>query len=326
MLETNVHYPTDMNLLWDAGRKCIDVVSKLSKRYGLTGWRKHKRWCRELKRRYRSASKAAGSGGKNKQARMASAVGAYLDFARDLADKLSQSTSRMTGCRDTRALALLLELGDYRQMLDKHIDLVERRLLKGEVIPHEEKVFSIFEPHSEWISKGKPGKQAEIGHKILVASDQYHFILHHSVVLGSSDYGLVVGLTESLRANYPEISSLSFDKEFYSKKNKQQVQKLIPDALLVMPKKGKLSQAEAEEQGTKAYKKTKRKHSAVESNIHQLECNGLNRCPDKGLEAFKRYTALGVLSYNLHRLGSLLLEAERKKLKKQKKQKARKAA
>jgi IS5 family transposase len=313
VLETNVHYPTDTNLLLDAGRKCVDVMGKLSNRHGITGWRKHKSWQRGLKNLYRVAVKSARSGAKNKQERMSAAVGAYLGFARALDAKITGSEAEMTGLQGLGALVLMLSLDYYREMLRKHIDLVERRLLKGEVIPHEEKLFSIFEPHSEWISKGKVGIQAEIGHKILVATDQYHFILHHQVIENTSDYGLAVQLTKKLLEKYPDIASLSFDKGFFSKENKEKVRELIPEALLVMPKRGKLSQAEKEEEGTKAYKKAKRKHSAVESNINQLESNGLNRCPDKGMGGFKRYAALGVLSYNLHRLGKLLLEAERKK-------------
>ena len=102
-----------------------------------------------------------------------------------------------------------------------------------------------------------------------------------------------------------------------SQTNKEILQCLIPK--VVLPKKGKLNEEEKQEESDKEFKRLKRKHSAVESNINQLECNGLNRCPDKGLQGFKRYTALGVLSYNLHRLGNLLLEAERKKEKKIKK-------
>jgi hypothetical protein len=51
-------------------------------------------------------------------------------------------------------------------MLSKHIDLLERRLLKGEKMPHSEKVFSLFEPHTKWLSKGKAGVICELGRNI----------------------------------------------------------------------------------------------------------------------------------------------------------------
>ena len=64
----------------------------------------------------------------------------------------------------------------------RQIDQIERRVLKGEVIPHEEKVSSIFEEHSEWISKGKAGVPVELGVRVCVLEDQYQFILHHRIM------------------------------------------------------------------------------------------------------------------------------------------------
>ena len=63
VLETDVHFPTDLNLLWDAGRKCVDLIVKYRDRlgYALPGWRKAKAWRRQLKRCERSASQAEGN-------------------------------------------------------------------------------------------------------------------------------------------------------------------------------------------------------------------------------------------------------------------------
>ena len=59
------------------------------------------------------------------------------------------------------------------------------------------------------------------------------------------------------------------------------------------------------------YKKERRQHSAVESAINGLEQYGLDRCPDHGIEGFRRYVALSVLSRNLQRIGAILTEKER---------------
>ena len=172
----------------------------------------------------------------------------------------------------------------------------------------EEKVFSIFEPHTEWISKGKQNKKVELGHKVLIATDQYHFILHHQVIEGKADAELTIPLADKLLSKYSNIESLSLDKGFYSKENKEVLSLAIPR--VVMPKKGKLNVAEKEEESQKQFKTLRNHHSAVESNINQLEHNGLDRCPDKGLRNYKRYVSLGILSYNLHRLGKILLAAQ----------------
>ena len=320
VLETNVHYPTDTNLLWDSGRKCLDVMQYLSEDGGLDGWRKHRRWRKDMKNAYREVTRASHGGGKNKETRIKGAVMAYLAVARALDKKITWSLENYA-TTEIKIIAAMISLDYYQEMLRKHIDLVDRRLLKGEGIPHEEKVFSIFEPHSEWLAKGKAGKPVEIGHKVLIATDQYQFILHHQVIESQSDYHLAVPLAKQLVEKYKKIESLSFDKGFYSKDNKAAIADMINQ--VIMPKKGRLSEADKEEESSKTFKLLKRKHSAVESNINQLESNGLNRCPDKGITGYKRYTAFGVLSYNLHHLGVHLLEAQRNKARKDA---ARKAA
>ena len=88
-----------------------------------------------------------------------------------------------------------------------------------------------------------------------------------------------------------------------------------------MPKKGKKNAEESERENDKQWKQLKNRHSAVESDINCLEHHGLDRCPDKGLHGFKRYAGLGVLAYNLHRIGSGLQKMEEQRKKRKAKQK-----
>jgi hypothetical protein len=305
-----VHFPTDLNLLWDSCRKAIDVMVWCAKHYDLQGWRKHKTWRSSLKSTLRSTSKACASSSKNKEAAIKTQVTEYLGLARGLEEKVADSCQQLyiSARFDIKLFAILEGLSYYQEMIKKHINLIDRRLLKGQTIPSAEKVFSIFEPHTEWISKGKQNKKVELGHKILLATDQHHFILHHQVVEGKADVELTVPLTDALLTRYNNIQSLSLDKGFYSKENKELLSLVTPN--LVMPKKGKLNAQEKEEESQKKFKKLRNQHSAVESNINQLEHNGLDRCPDKGLKNYKRYVSLGILSYNLHRLGKILQAAQ----------------
>ena len=310
VLETNVHFPTDLNLLWDSCRKGMDLMKYCVGHYGLKGWRKYKFWRSSLKSSLRSTGKACASTSKNKDQAIRSQVTEYLRLAREIDEKIAESSHELyhSPLFDIKLFALLKELSYYQEMIKKHIDLIERRLLKGETIPSAEKLFSIFEHHTEWISKGKQNKKVELGHKILIATDQYHFILHHQVIEGKADVELTIPLADTLLSRYSNIESLSLDKGFYSKENKELLSLAIPH--LVMPKKGKLNIQEKEEESQKKFKKLRNHHSAVESNINQLEHNGLDKCPDKGLKNYKRYVSLGILSYNLHRLGKILLAAQ----------------
>ncbi len=80
--------------------------------------------------------------------------------------------------------------------------------------------------------------------------------------------------------------------------------------LTLLPRKGKCNQAEAARESNPEFIRLRRRHSAVESAINALEAHGLDRCPDHGIDGFKRYVALAVLGRNLHRLGAILLERD----------------
>lgn len=67
------------------------------------------------------------------------------------------------------------------------------------------------------------------------------------------------------------------------------------------------------------FRKARRKHSAVESAIHALEVHGLDQCPDHGIDGFKRYVALAIVSRNIQRIGAILQKREQRKIEKQKK-------
>ena len=82
---------------------------------------------------------------------------------------------------------------------------------------------------------------------------------------------------------------------------------------LIMPKKGRRNKAEREREEQKDFRVLRCSHAAIESDINALEHHGLDRCPDRGIDGFKRYVGLGVLSFNLHRLGNALLASERKR-------------
>ncbi len=73
-------------------------------------------------------------------------------------------------------------------------------------------------------------------------------------------------------------------------------------------KKGKRNITETEEEKSPKFKKLRNKHSAIESNINELEHSGLNRCQDKGYHSFKRYIGIGIVAHNLQRIGKKLLK------------------
>jgi len=309
VLETDVHYPTDCNVLLDAVRKSIETCAELCAAEGLSEWRQSAYNLRQLKRAYRRVQQLKRSSAKDpdqRAARQAEIEQAHRDY-------LALAEQLLARARDTRArlftihrlpAALLAALDGYLAHGERQCDQIRRRVLEGERIPHAEKVFSIFEPHTEWISKGKAGVPVELGLRVAVVEDQHRFIVHHAVMERLTDAQIAVPLLEETCARFPETTSASMDKGFHSPANQRALAALVP--FPVLPKKGKCSAAEAAREGDPEFIRLRRRHSAVESAINALEVHGLDRCRDHGITGFKRYVALAVVARNIQRLGAIL--------------------
>jgi hypothetical protein len=311
VVESNVHFPTDYNLLWDSARKCIDMVSKLQEHYTLEGWRKISNWRSDLKNKMRALGRASGSGGKGKQEKIKESAQKYLIKAKALQAKLEKEKVKFPQT-DIADAVIIMELEEFMTLLDKHIDLLERRVIKGEKIAHEEKMFSIFEQYTEWVTKGKMRPNVELGKKLVVTTDQYNLIVDYQIMEHESDSEIVPDLSKRIFAKY-NIANWSFDKGFWSKENKEILSENV--SFLILPKKGKCNKLEYEQEHHPRFIKMRNKHSAVESNINELEHRGLDRCPDKGYPHFKRYVSLSVCAYNLKKIGDYLIEQERLSIK-----------
>jgi hypothetical protein len=317
VFKTDVHFPTDINLLYDAIRTLIHLCAKWNAKHVLPGWRQHQSNRRQFKRRYRKLQKLNPSTSKNEAKKVPKKLEikqAYQDYI-DLAGFYLERTQASIGVlkNDYKIPELLLaDLHTFSQHAERQIDQIRRRAIQGETIPHAEKVFSLFQPHTEWISKGKAGIPVELGLRVCIMEDSHGFILHSLVCQKTTDDKVAVPIVEATKAQFPSFNACSFDKGFHSPENQKELKTLIDQ--VVLPKKGKLSKADQEREYAPAFRHAKKQHSAVESAINALEVHGLDKCPDHGIDAFERYVALAVLSRNIQKLGAIKRDKQRQRL------------
>lgn len=307
VVETDVHYPTDINLLWDALRKLIVWSGRVSRRYGLSGWGPYRDHLRQVKRLFRRVQQLKPSTAKeaSKQAQreeeIRQAYEQYLDRSRELVARVEDTLAQLP------VEAVIPERDEMIRFVahaHRQIEQIDRRVLQGQTIPHGEKVFSLFEEHTEWLSKGKAGVPVELGLNVCILEDQYGFLLHHRVMVGESDEAVAIPMVEATQARFPQLQQCSFDGHFYSPDNRRQLQALLDRVIL--PSQGRPSPEEAAWEASEEFGAARRQHAAVESAIHALEEHGLDRCPDQGLDGFHRYVALAVVARNLQQLGARL--------------------
>ena len=317
VLETDVHYPTDINLLFDAMWKVITLVAGVCDKLGLSAWRQSAYNLRKLKRLYRKAQNLKRSKAKKKEKveekekMIVKAHREYTDSAEAYLEK-AQGTLEFLLATNRLNVITYDTIKYYIRHAVRQIDQIRRRVLEGEKIPHTEKVFSIFEEHTEWIAKGKAGVPQELGLKVCVVEDQFGFFLNHQVMRKTTDDKVVVPFMRETKERFPDLISCSFDKGFYSPTNRSQLAQMLD--LVVLPKKGRRSEEEKAFESSDEFVRQRRKHSAVESGINALENHGLDRCLDHGLRGFERYVALAVVSRNIQILGTILWKRKLRRL------------
>jgi len=211
----------------------------------LPGWRKAADWRGKLKGQMRQVSKVCQGGGAKKEERVEAAGRDYLKASYAFEAKVFES---LMALREQALSAWELSqesaLDYFHSEVVRHIDLVERRLLRGETIPHAEKVFSLFEPHTEWIAKGKLRPAVELGHRLLVATDQHGLMVDYQVLEGTSEVDALVPLADRLLGRFgaDQVASLSTDQGFSRAEDRELLALYIPQ--VVVPKRGKLGAAD----------------------------------------------------------------------------------
>ena len=303
--ETDVHHPTDFNLLRDSIRCLLRETARACGEFGVSGWRQWKHCRGNVEALQRRVNKS------QKWQSRPDDVRAYLSASRKIADRAEASlaTLRAGGICPGSALD---EIDRLLRHARRFADQIDRRVLQGDKIPHGEKVFSIFEEHTRWIVKGKAGKKVELGVPVCIVEDGNGFVLDHEIMWSGGDTDVAVPLVKRCLKAFPNLRGCSFDRGFHSPSNRKTLDGLLE--LNALPKKGKKSEAEREREADPAFAAARRKHSGVESTINNLEHRGLDKVRLRGADGFELAVGLSVVALNIHRLGLNLRAAERKRM------------
>jgi hypothetical protein len=312
VMETNIHYPTESNLLFDGIRKVILMCVALADEFGISGWRQHGHMLKKAKQLNRKINRIAAKKGPTYQARMKplyqellSKTQLITERARELCVIIGQpapSLLDMFGANTLQAFVVRTE---------RVANTARRRVLNGESVPNEEKLFSIFEPHTQLYKRGKAGEPMQFGRQVLVFEDSAGFIVRGVMMnRDEGDKDVAVRETKSLQDDFNNgVNRLSFDRGFHSPENQEQLSELVDKLCLPKPgaKQSVVQQSEADEEFLAA----QQNHPGIESAIGALQSgNALKRCRDRSEIGCERYFQLAILGRNLHTLGRMLIARE----------------
>jgi hypothetical protein len=317
VMATNVHYPTDIRQVGDALRCLIRHGERLADIIGSSLLRQHEHLQRRVRRLVLIASRASGSKGRGREHRLEIAVRDLVDFAFErctqamvLLDQAKPRLAELDDMERSSALAETSRIMWFLSALAQVAEVARRRHVDHEDVPLSDRLFSVFEAHTELIVRGKVPVPVEFGHRILVAEDAAGFILHaHVMANGRQDRDVAPTIVRLLKRNHPDLESVSFDRGFHSPANQDRIAAMLETACI--PSTGVHASAEQVEAASKAWHEARRRHPGIESAINALQAgNGCERCRDRTKLGYRRYLALAVLGRNLLTLGRLAIAKE----------------
>jgi transposase, IS5 family len=318
VVETNIHYPTESTLIEDGLRQVVKLAADLAEAHGQPGWRQRRHLLQNVKKVVRQINRASRAKSQGAE-RLKPGYQHLLTLAEDLLQRARQLLRQLRFRSQGTGIDWLgeglkgprEELWHFVLLTEKVCGTARRRVLLGQTVPNEEKLFSIFEPHTELIKRGKQPNPIQYGHKVLVIEDAAGFICHYAVVAdGVLDQDVLVpAMTELQERAGGKIKRASFDRGFHTPDNQKRLATIVAHPCL--PKKGKISGRQQQQEATVEFRQARQNHPGVESAIGALQSgNGQERCRDKSKLGYERYVGLGILGRNLQVLGKLLLAQE----------------
>lgn len=309
VVETNIHYPSESSLMFDGVRVILQLCVVLAGRFDLPGWRQHEHLLKRVKKIARNIARISSRKGPHYQKRLKKQY-----------RKLLQRTDKLL--RRARGLCHELQLGTlgpieqvqldrlktFIERTEQVCDTARRRVLKGEKVPNKDKLFSLFEPHTQLYKRGKAGDPIQFGRLVMIYEDAVGFITHHYVLpRDAQDQDVLIEQTRTVQDRLQgRIEEASFDRGFHSPENQEKLAEIIAHPCL--PKPGVKQFAAQQATASIKFHQARQRHSGVESAIGALQSgNGLKRCRDHSELGFDRYVALAILGRNLHTLGKLLI-------------------
>jgi IS5 family transposase len=307
-VETNIHWPTDSSLLWDSYRvlaRGIERARELDPAVVGAG-RLHPR---RAKREALSIARKAAKRGLHAEAlkplyrSLLERVEGICDWALRIVEGLLQRIEavRYSAWQHAEAEALVEEIADAHALAQRVIDQARRRVLYGEAVPNEEKLFSLFEPHTELLKRGKAGKDLEFGHMIQIQQVAAKFITDYEVYDRKPvEPTLLEPALASHRALFgTDPSQLAADKGYYE--NMEALRRLEQTIGVVsIAKKGKRTAEETEREQDPLFRHGQAFRAGVEGTISFLKrVLRMARCFNKGWEHFVATVGQTVFAHNL---------------------------
>jgi IS5 family transposase len=292
VMESNIHYPTDASLLWDTWRVAARLLTRA--REILEESVPHRFHTHKVKKLYLFVTRYSSSPSAKRQRKVRESFRTLIERVEWIVEIAADFCEAFRSSSNIELAAAALELRSFLPSMQKVVAVARRVQVAGETVPASEKVFSIFEPHTELIKRGKHNKPVEFGHKVLLCETAEKFITDYEVYeRQEADCNLtepVIRRHEKLFGERPVV--LAADKGFCPEKSKfEELAKLVENLAIPRRMQDFMDKLLAYNQAFRA---------GIEGTISGLKrAFRWFRCFFRGFKGFARNVGLGVFCHNL---------------------------
>ena len=318
VVETDIHHPTDNTLLWDTVRVLTRLVGQLAQ---ALGWRLkafHDR-TRAARRRMYLIQRLTPSQRHQQQTQVYRQLIAVTEEVVANARRVVKQTekARAKSLQNEATLrSLRSEIGRYGELGERVISQTRRRVLEGEQVPSTDKVYSLFEPHTDLIKRGKAETPLEFGHKVFLAESAQGLITQYEVLSGNPNDQIHVqpSLQHHCETFGHPPNLYGSDRGFHSPDNVQACQRRGVQLVCIPQCGGKKTPRQEAYEKSAAFKKGQRFRAGIEGRISLLfRGRGMKRCRAQGRQRFELLVGAAVLTNNLMRIAALLTSSSSRK-------------
>ena len=296
VVETDIHYPTNNSILWDCIKEANRLLSHLKEEIGEL---KYMNYSVQAKKTY---FKINNTKSKDKRTEL---FGKQLILYVKTINQLSNVIKKKPGS-GLKAIAIIMQMQEHLKVMELVRHMVYQKEICGNKVPNEDKIFSIYEQHTDIILKG--GREVEFGHKINLCSGKSNLILNCDIPRGNpSDTSLFSKLVDTVISDYGIVPRDSVtDGGFASLKNQAHAKGKGIVNIVFNKVVGSLRNIAS---STNMETRLKKWRSGIEAIISNLQRRfKLHRCNWKGWEHFKAKVLWSVIGYNIRVMTALVIK------------------
>jgi IS5 family transposase len=312
VVQTDIHHPTDNTLLWDVVRVVTRLVGRLAKALEL---RRIRGFCDRRRSARRRMYEIQRMTTRQRHEQQTGTYRVLIGIAEEVVGNARAAVEK-TGKMRVKDMFADMAIEELRKQIEhfcelgsRVIDQARRRVLDGEQVPNGEKIYSIFEPHTDLIKRGKVRTPIEFGHKVFLAESAQGLITQYEVLKGNpSDEVHVAPSLRRHRQAFGRVPELyGTDRGFFSEQNLASC-KHAGVKVVCIPQRGGKKTAEREAyEKTADFKQGQRFRAGIEGRISVLfRGRGMKRCLAEGPDRFELWVGAAVLANNLMRIAAML--------------------